>query len=249
MYRQDIQERLVKIFSGTILESYSDEWDIRFPNREFDISRVGWAASLTPDVIQQCINNDLDLVVTHHDAWKWLYEFHDKTIEMLQANKIGHIFVHAPLDQADFGTSATILESLGISKTEPFCKENGIDWGRIGDLSKPITFKELESKLVSFTGEEPRYRATGKTTPKRIAAVAGGGYNTGYVQEAVQKGCDTYITGEYNCWLALYIEYLELNCMVFSHTYTERQAAKRLAEMIFSDNRNIEIIEMTEPHI
>lgn len=248
MKRQDLLQNLHSLFGRDLLQKHGSEWGIRGLESTREVLRVGWATTLLPATVEKAIELDVDFIITHHDAWDWLYEIRDSSLETLKKVTIGHLFVHGLLDQADFGTNGTLLGTIGCEKTEPFCEEGGLNWGRIGELASSRCIDSIENILNVEMSETTRYKYRGKNLCKRIASVTGAGCNTAYVKEAVEKGCDTFITGEYNCYFRMYIETVKLNALVFSHTYTEKKATKALAEKLFGTDENVTLIELPEEH-
>jgi putative NIF3 family GTP cyclohydrolase 1 type 2 len=75
------------------------------------ISKIGYATNITPDVIREAKINNVDLIVTHHDAWHFIFGLKNECHRLLKKNKINHVFVHSPLDSCDFGTNATLINN------------------------------------------------------------------------------------------------------------------------------------------
>jgi len=45
----------------------------------------------------------VDLILTHHDAWDFIYRFKEAWEKKLKEENISHFWVHGPLDYVDFG--------------------------------------------------------------------------------------------------------------------------------------------------
>jgi dinuclear metal center YbgI/SA1388 family protein len=248
MKNKDIKSRLIELFGTQILEKHPDEWGITLASELQDIRRVGWAVSLTPDIAQQAVDLNIDFLITHHDVWSFMSHMVNESKNLLSQAGISHLYVHGPLDEVEFGTAGTILERLGIHDSEPFDQEDGLFWGRSGSLSSAVNFQELIENLNQVFDEVPRFINEGNMLVKKIAIVTGGGCKITCLDEAKIKGCDTYITGEYNCYFGMYAEYAKLNVLVYSHTYTERPGVLRLTEKLLLPSQGIEIVELRERH-
>ena len=124
-----LRERLFELFPRTLLESVpEDEWGLHIPAGLSAVSKVGYATSLSPWVIDEAHQCEVHLLVTHHDAWDFLYDMSAQCRDMLNYSGIGHLFVHLPLDACEFGCCASLLESVGCSPVEP----SRMNSGRIG---------------------------------------------------------------------------------------------------------------------
>ncbi|UCH33201.1 MAG: Nif3-like dinuclear metal center hexameric protein [Armatimonadota bacterium] len=243
-----LKERLFELFPQTLLESIpDDEWGIHIPAGLSAISKVGCATSLSPWVIEDAKRCEVDFLVTHHDAWDFLYDMRTQCRDMLNASGIGHLFVHLPLDGSEFGCGASVLESVGCARVERFCEESRIYCGQIGELQRETDFGDFEAALTRELGEAPRFSWDSGAKVKRVAVVTGGGCNTDYVKDALELGCDTYVTGEYNLYLGMFARGQRINCLVYSHTATEAKGPENLANRLVDPG--IPVVRLNEPRL
>lgn len=242
-----LRHRLFELFPRPLLETNPDEWGIYIPAGFSTISKVGFATSLSPWVIEDARQHDVDFLVTHHDVWDFLFDMRGQCRQMLDSWGIGHVFVHAPLDACEFGTSVSLLESLGCPVVDRFCEESGMYFGRIGEFGSERHLCELEAAMTEQLGEKPRFTWDSGAKAKRVAIVSGGGYNTNYVREARQRGCDTFVTGEYSLYLGMFVRGERMNSLVYSHTATEKQGTENLAKRLLGSG--IPILELDEGHL
>ena len=49
-------------------------------------------------------------MITHHDAWEFIYGLKETCKEKLFEYNISHYFNHLPLDDCDFGTNNSLIE-------------------------------------------------------------------------------------------------------------------------------------------
>ena len=103
-------EELVKDLFGEISNKEEYGFSVRSGK---DINRIGYSTNLTPEVVQEGIQQKVDLIVTHHDAWEFLFGMKEYCVKQLAENGIAHFFIHLPLDGADFGTGASLAKALG----------------------------------------------------------------------------------------------------------------------------------------
>ena len=95
-------------------------------------SSLGYSTTITPDTIQAAVDREVDVIVTHHDAWDFMFEQKEEVHALLRDKSLTHIWAHLPLDLADFGTSATLLSEMGCSPVATMTKVEG----RIGELPR-----------------------------------------------------------------------------------------------------------------
>jgi putative NIF3 family GTP cyclohydrolase 1 type 2 len=111
-----LETHMVSLFDAGQLEQAPDEWGFTWVN-DRPVRRMGYCTNLTPEVAQEAVSEGVALVLTHHDAWPFLYGMRERCMEMLRPEGISHCFFHAPLDAADFGTSASLARRLGLRVT------------------------------------------------------------------------------------------------------------------------------------
>lgn len=122
---------LHSIFNPEILDAHPDDWGIAIHSPEPDV--IGFATTLTPAVIQQANDQNINLLVTHHDVWDFMLEERSVSLELLSQHKISYIWCHAPLDAADFGTTAALLALFSYKMIGTIADGDG----RVGELPAP----------------------------------------------------------------------------------------------------------------
>jgi putative NIF3 family GTP cyclohydrolase 1 type 2 len=216
-------EALNNLFSPDLLAAYPDEWGVTdFCDTP---SCVGYATTITPRTISAAIDQGVDVIVTHHDAWDFMFEQREQVYALLREHNLTHVWAHMPLDQSDFGTSATLLSRIGCLQ---ICKPSEGEV-RIGDLGESVDFGTIRSNLNALLHEQPRSIHDSGRPIRRIGCVTGAGVYTNYVKDAVSHGIDLYLTGETNLYLLEYCVHLGLSVMIYSHNYTELPGVEMFA--------------------
>jgi len=233
---------LQSIFDPALLEACPDEWGLVIHST--DPHSIGFATTLTPDVIHQAVAKEIDLLVTHHDAWEFMREERDICLQLLAQRRISHVWCHAPLDAADFGTAASLLAVAGCKVIGSIAEGDG----RIGELPAPLSLTELVKLLDGQLSESPCRRIDANRMVARIACVPGAGMNIGYLVEALNRDADLYITGETGLYLLEYASFRKVNVLVYSHNYTEIFGTQNLAHKIAVQLGIKEIVRLDEPH-
>lgn len=233
---------LHSIFDPTLLDSQPDEWGIVIHN--LNPHSLGFATTLTPALIRQAIAKDIDLLVTHHDAWDFMLEERQASVELLARHQISHVWCHTPLDAADFGTAAALLTITGCQSIATIGKGNG----RIGELPQPFPLSEIRALLDNKLSEIPCRLHDANRLVTRIACVSGAGAMTKYLAEALAYGIDLYLTGETSLYLLEYASFHNVNVLIYSHNYTEIFGTQNLANKIAEHLGIKEIVRLEEPH-
>jgi putative NIF3 family GTP cyclohydrolase 1 type 2 len=89
-------ELLKDCFLPIRLDDYHGEFAY-IVNSVTELSRVGYATNLDQIVVAKAVKAKVDALITHHDAWDFLYELRTDVYNTLQVNAISHCFIHLPL--------------------------------------------------------------------------------------------------------------------------------------------------------
>lgn len=244
----EIEEFIVSLFESSENEHFHEQSGITVRGTE-DIKRIGYCTNLTLDTIEEGRKNNVDLIITHHDAWDFMLGLKEACREKLKEYNISHYFTHLPLDDCDFGTNNSLIEKLGLSIIERSHNEDGFYCGRIAEFDEEIEFDALVKKLEMILGEPVKAWKFKDGRIKRVGLVCGGGSSTADVREAFEKICDVYITGEKVLYTIEYAKFAGMNLIVGSHTFTELFGIESLARKIADKYKDVEIIRLHEEHL
>ena len=196
------------------------------------------------------------VIVTHHPLiFRPLPNITDETsigrgLMALIKHDISAINAHTNLDQTPGGVNDVLAATLGLENIQVVnpcgITENGQPWGllRMGDANEQNleTFLAIVKEKLRCDGL--RYVDGGK--PVRKVAVGGGACADGF-REAMDAGCDTFVTSDikYNqFWDA---HDLGLNLIDAGHFHTENPVVAVLAEKIAAEFPEIEV-KISESH-
>ena len=196
------------------------------------------------------------VIVTHHPLiFRPLPNITDETsigrgLMTLIKHDISAINAHTNLDQTPGGVNDVLAATLGLENIQVVnpcgITENGQPWGllRMGDANEQNleTFLAIVKEKLRCDGL--RYVDGGK--PVRKVAVGGGACADGF-REAMDAGCDTFVTSDikYNqFWDA---HDLGLNLIDAGHFHTENPVVAVLAEKIAAEFPEIEV-KIAESH-
>ena len=122
-----------------------------------------------------------------------------ETFEAMKERRISLYNVHAPLDMhPDLSPSRLCAKGIGLRDlVEYFPIAEGIPGGAaiVGDSD--ATVDELAERLHVFLGDEipVRLLAGSRRRAGRVAVVAGGGAQREILEASLERGCETYVTG------------------------------------------------------
>lgn len=241
-----LKEQLLSMFDSDKLHLFPEEWGF-FNETERDIKRIGYATNLTGEIIERAREKEVDFLLTHHDSWEFIYGLKEHCNKMLRKAGMTHAFFHAPLDDADFGTSASLAQALGMKGCKKVMPYREQYYGGVAGEIVPTDFESFAASLSHILQENVRCHRNNDRPVCRIAVAAGGGNMTSDMRAAVELGCDTYVTGEYALYSQQYAGFCGMNLFVGSHTNTEILGVKSMAERLTCGGK-IELIRIREPN-
>lgn len=191
-----------------------------------------------------------ELIVTHHPIiFQAMKAITDETsigrgLLLLCRHGISAINAHTNLDCAPGGVNDVLAQALGLADVGVIAptgtNEDGIPYGllRCGRVQEQSLEDFLSDVAMMLGCEGLRYVDGGKPVHK---VAVGGGSCAGAMLEAVDAGCDTFVTADvkYNqFWDA---KELGLNLIDAGHFHTENPVVAVLAEKISAAFPDVEV--------
>lgn len=220
------------------------DWDnvgLLCGSRKTEVTKVLVALDPFEHVCKEAADWGAELIVTHHPIiFQAMKSITDETsigrgLLCLCKNGISAINAHTNLDQAPGGVNDVLAQKLGLQNIQVISpvgtNEDGIPYGllRCGYVAEQ-TLEDFLSHVRNTLGcEGLRYVAGSKTVHK---VAVGGGSCAGAMLDALQAGCDTFVTADikYNqFWDA---HDLGLNLIDAGHFQTENPTTHVLAEKL-----------------
>ena len=208
------------------------------------VKKIGWAVDADMESIRRAGKEKVDFLIVHHGIF-WGSSALDRKIRakrIREAKRLGVAIYssHLPLDaHPELGNSIGLLRALGLggSKRKPFGVAMGraIGWKvegvkiRISDLGFRIR------DLRSNEGEKVRrwdgvkVIEAGPKVCRKIGIVTGG---FGDLDQVVQAGIDTLITGEADYPTEVKAKELGINLILGGHRETEVFGVRALAKCV-----------------
>ena len=244
----EIVEYMNSLFRTKNLKSFSEEVGVTYDSQK-PISKIGYCTNLTLDSIEKAAKHGVDLLVTHHDAWEFIYGLKEECINKLKEYGISHYFAHLALDDAEFGTNSSLLSKLGLNEVSKHGDEKGFQYGAVGVFDNPVTFTELHKKINDITGEPNMAWKFNDKLIKKVFVVCGAGFMTSEIKMAVDLDCDVYITGEKILYTMQYSQFKKINLIIGSHTFTELFGVESLVKKVTSKFTDIVEVRVNEEHL
>lgn len=239
--------------------SMAMDWDnvgLLCGSRGKEVRKILVALDPFEGVAREAAEMGADLIVTHHPLiFRPIKNVTDetsigRTIQILIRNDISAINAHTNLDQAPGGVNDTLAQVLGLTDIQVIHPQGvdaeGRSWGllRMGEVESQSleAFAASVKETLHCTGL--RYVSGGK--PVRRVAV-GGGACADEMLEAVDAGCDTFVTSDvkYNPFWDAYD--LGLNLIDAGHFFTENPVCAVLQQKLQAAFPEVEVV-LSESH-
>lgn len=247
MNLKQFEDTIKKLFEKELLEEFDDDYGFLNTSNN-SIYKIGYSTNISPEIIEQAVQQEVDLIIKHHDAWDFIYGLRDECVKKLREHNISHFYIHGPLDFVEFGTCTSLMNVIEVDHLiQHSFYDNGDNPG-IGEFNKPISFSTLVQRMQTNLNEPVRSWKNNEREIKRIGVLTGAGHASNYIKLAVEAECDAYITGEATLYTIQYAQFVGINLIVGSHTFTEIYGVKSLVERIKDLNNDVEIIELKEEH-
>lgn len=194
---------IIKAFEELTPLSLAEEWDnsgLLIGLEDKEINRVYIALDATDDVVNDAIEKEVDLLLTHHPLiFKSLKaitnkEFIGKRLIQLIQNEVNYYSMHTNFDVAVMADLAA--DYLKLSQKEVLEKTDethGI--GKIGLLPNEMEIEEL-CEYVKNTFSLDYVKVFGDTSKKlqKVAVMPGSGKS--YIKNTIHSQADVMITGD-----------------------------------------------------
>lgn len=219
--------------------STQEEWDnsgLLVGDENKNVEKITFALDITSDVVNQAINNNTDLIITHHPLiFKPVSNvLSDSLIYKLIENGIGIISAHTNYDKAVDGVNDILCKTINApeyEKVEGTCLN-------IAYLKNGISAEDFALFLRGRLGGVVRYNSIDKKI-RKIAVCSGSGSD--YLDMAKELNCDALLTGDASHHAFLDADEMDMLLVAAGHFETENIAIKQLADKV-ADEFNVECL-------
>lgn len=219
--------------------SLSCDWDrdgkMVLPDGEKEVKRVLCCLDCDNGAAKYALTHSFDLILTHHPLI-----FHSLPAlvsgdpvcarsVLLYEKGISVLSFHTRMDCAEGGINDTLAEIFRLKNTEPLFAEN-LPMGRIGDLQKEMTGRELGERVKEELGCVSLRLTCPEKRVKRLAVLGGAGGE--FFENALRAGADAFLTGEARYHEMLGSAERGLCLLAAGHDFTEMPGVKRLVAAV-----------------
>ncbi len=182
-----------------------------------EISRVCCALDATPNVVKKAVVASADMLVVHHTPlWTPVTAITGRVAGLMRAllsADMNLYVMHTNFDRAQGGVNDALAELLSLKDISP------MSTGRIGSCT--LSPAEISRRLGGTC------RLWGKVKKiRRLALVAGSGFDPALLEEAQALGADTFLSAEMKHSVA---RTAPLPCIEATHYALEAPAMRRLS--------------------
>ncbi len=192
------------------------------------------------------------LIFTHHPmdmetSSRGLIPISTEWLQRLRRARVSLYAAHVPLDcHPEVSTSRALARATGVPAETPFAGYHGGHAGVHGAID-PVPFDEFVERVRRACGVEHVEMKAAHAEVQHVAVVAGGAAYPGLMQEALDAGCDTYLTGDFRVrhggpWAEehrpqfdAFVDSVPLNLIGASHYATESLVLRRDMLAYFRD--------------
>lgn len=214
MKLKDIMGELYSIYNPKSAE----EWDnvgLIIGDENKEINKVLFCLDLTLDVVNEAINQNVNLIITHHPAiFSGVKRITNESIQgekllKIIENNISVYSIHTNSDFAINGLNDFIMEKIGLdgrvvisgereyedyNPIKKIVEKHKVGQTRIKYLEKEITLEQLIEKIKIGLGLDcVRYVGDKSKLVSRIGLVTGGGISLIY---NIKDEIDVFLTGD-----------------------------------------------------
>ena len=235
----------------------AESWDnvgLLVGDRRHDVQKIMTCLTITPNVVQEAIEQQASLIVAHHPLpFKSLQKITSDSIpgqmllNLIQRG-VAIYSAHTAFDSAVQGINQMWAQELKLDAIEPLIvstNANGdsavVDGsGRAGRLSEPTSLGELVRRAAAAVGATaPRRVGDDDQQVTKVALACGSGGS--FLAAAKRRGCDAMITGEATFHTCLESEALGIGLGLLGHYWSERFAMERMAERLGGEFPKVEV--------
>ena len=220
-----------------------------------EVTSVLTCLTLTPNVAEEAIARETQLIVTHHPVlFRPVKQLTTATSEgrMLLSLIRAGIAVYSPhtsYDSAADGINQQLARSFGLQEVQPLRPRKNVSQtpdasdvetldqpvgsGRFGRLPRPVSMSELIQQAKTVLGiSQLQYVGSLDRTVTKLAIACGAAAE--FLADAARCGCEAFLTGEARFHSCLEAEAANVAMILPGHYATERPAMLELATILKS---------------
>lgn len=221
--------------------SLSEDWDntgLLVGAVDQEVSKLMTCLTVTEDVVSEAVGEGADMIVSHHPMlFRAAKRITTATAEgrmllKLILNGVSVYSPHTAFDSCDIGINQRLAESLKLLEIQSLrpSKTEGVPGsGRCGVLREKVPLSGfLQIVKNSVAAEYVEFSGNSRSAVAKVAVACGSAAE--FLEDAIQQGCDTFVTGEVRFHSALEAQAADVNLIVVGHYESEWPAVEWLAK-------------------
>jgi len=238
----------LEVVSPPVLGESWDNLGLLLGEDQAAVNRVLTCLTLTPEVAQEAIDIQAQLIVTHHPIlFKPIQKLNCATAEgrmllSLARHNIAVFCSHTAYDNTSTGINQQLAELLELTDIKPLRSASSqiavvdflsveIGAGRYGRLLQPISLSEL-IEVISSRLNQPWVSYVGDRQARIETIGIACGAAADFLKDACRVGCQAFLTGEARFHACLEARQSNVALILPGHYATERPAMENLAKRI-----------------
>ncbi len=225
--------------------SLAESWDnvgLLLGETEQPVRRIMTCLTLTPDVADEAVQKNVDLIVSHHPIlFRPVQKLTSQTSEgrmvlKLIQSRIAVYSPHTAFDSARDGINQQLATGLQLTDIKPLrpapdAEQPDVGGGRWGTLPESCSLAELVERVRLLLRIEQVPVVANLS--KRITTVAVACGSAGeFLTDALAAGCDAFLTGETRFHTCLDAKENDIALLLPGHYATERPGIERLSTLL-----------------
>ncbi|MCL5265055.1 MAG: Nif3-like dinuclear metal center hexameric protein [Chloroflexi bacterium] len=210
-----------------------------------EVRKVALGVSASLALFTEAARWNADLILVHHglfwrDEPRRIDALVKGRLKILFDNDITLLAYHLPLDaHPEVGNNIQILKRLGLRHTgQGLGSWDGTYLGVVGEAFEPTSLMEFSTRVDKLFQTSALVLAFGRQQVRRVGIISGGG--AGELMEAVEQGCDVYLTGEAKEPTPAICREVGINYIAAGHYNTEKFGVIALGDVV-RDKLGVEV--------
>ncbi|WP_440977761.1 Nif3-like dinuclear metal center hexameric protein [Sedimentibacter sp. LTW-03] len=237
----------MKLLEDELKIKAQEPWDnsgLQIGSMEKDINNIMLTLDADLEAVNYAADNNIELIITHHPFFFSpiksidLASYEGKIIQKLIKNNINLYSLHTSFDMADVGVNKKLSELLSI-KDYDVLHVSGSDlsgYGGVGNIA-PVNIIEYADQVKNKLGADhvKLYCNSSERVIERVAFCGGSGSD--FIDNAIEKEADVYITGDIKYHQAQSALRNNLCIIDAGHYYTEYLSMENIKKALLKEEQ------------
>lgn len=216
-----------------------------------ELRKIVTGVSANLALLQAAKTKAADLVIAHHGlVWGGIQTIRGplrQRLALLLGEQMSLAAYHLPLDMhPELGNNAGLSRLFDLQNRQAFGDYKGQQIGFMGELSTPMSLADFAQKVRSEIHPNPLVLDGGGRKITRVALCSGGAAEL--LDEAIDKGCDLFLTGESTEYWPALVQESGVHAIAAGHHATERFGVRQLGEALAQQFAcEIEFVDVENP--